>query len=164
MYYRATPKKAIIFKILYLVFSVLTIAYAAYIFFENLLGGINDGLTFDDIILLIATLVSMLFEGAIIWFIIRSFKEPTVLMKNLVFKNDGTPYKPGIVIVCVGIAISLAMTVVMFVSAYVVELIKIPVRAQYFILNVGLTLFVNLAFVLAYFFTYRHESGSFAII
>ena len=164
MYYQVSRKKSVIFKILYLVFSALAIAYTAYIFIENIVNGINNGLSFDDIVLLIATLISMLFEGAIIWFIIRSFKEPTVLMKNLVFKNDGTPYKPGIIITCVGIAITLAMVVVMFVSAYVVELIKIPVRAQYFILDVGLTLFVNLAFVLAYFFTYRHESGSFAII
>ena len=164
MYYQVSRKKSIVFKILYLIFSALVIVYTAYIFFANIANGIKIGLTFDDIILLIATLVCILFEGAIIWFIIRSFKEPTILMKNLVFKNDGTPYKPGIALVCVGIALSLAMTVAMFISAYFVELIKIPIRAQYFILAVGLTLFVNLSFVLAYFFTYRHESGSFAII
>ena len=164
MYYQASRKKSPIFKIIYLVFSALTIAYTAYIFIENIANGIDKGLTFDDIVLLIATLVSMLFEGSIIWFIIRSFKEPTILMKNLVFKNDGTPYKPGIALVSVGIAITLAITVVMFISAYFIELIKIPVRAQRFILDVGLTLLVNLSFVLAYFFTYRHESGSFSII
>ena len=164
MYYQVSHKKSVVFKILYLIFSALVIGYTAFIFFANIVNGINVGLTFDDIILLIATLVCILFEGAIIWFIIRSFKEPTILMKNLVFKNDGTPYKPGIALVCVGIALSLAMSATMFVSAYVVALIQIPIRAQYFILAVGLTLLVNLAFVLAYFFTYRHESGSFAII
>ena len=164
MYYQVSRKKSIVFKVLYLIFSALTIGYTVYIFFENLIHGINDGLIFDDIILLISTLVAALFEGAIIWFIIRSFKEPTLLMKNLVFKNDGTPYKPGIAIVCVGIVLTIALIAVAFVSAYVVELIKIPTRAQYFLLDVGLTLFVNLSFVLAYFFTYRHEAGSFAII
>ena len=158
------PKKAIAFKIIYLIFSALTIAYTVYIFFENLINGVRNGLTFDDIILLISTLISTLFEGAIIYFIIRSFKEPTLLMKSLVFKNDGAPYKPGIILVSIGIALALATSVVMFVSAYVVELLQIPIRAQRFILDVGLTLFVNLYFVLAYFFTYRHEAGSFAII
>ena len=142
----------------------MTIAYTIYIFFENIINGLNNGLSFDDIIMLISTLISLLFEGSIIWFIILSFKQPTILMKNLVFKNDGTPYKPGIALVCAGILLTLALSAVMFVSAYIVEFIEIPIRAQYFIFDVGLTLCVNLSFTLAYFFTYRHESGTFAII
>lgn len=165
MNYRATPKKAIIFKIIYLVFSLLVAGFTAFVFFENIINGINNGLTFDDIIVVIATLFALLFEGSIIGFIIRSFKEPTILMKNLVFKNDGTPYVPGIVAICVGILLSCVMSVLFFLSAFVTELFSaIPFRAQYFILAVFLTLFVNFVFVLAYFFTFRHESGSFAII
>lgn len=164
MTYRVSPRKAIVFKILYLLFSVAVLAYSAYIFLENLLNGFSANLTFDDIILLIATLFAILFEGSIIGFIIRSFKLPTILMKNLVFKNDGTPYKPGIALLSVGTVVMLALTAVFFVSSYVVTLFDMPQRAQYFILDVGLTLFVNFAFSLVYFFVFRHESGSFAII
>ncbi len=164
MNYRVSPKKAIVFKILYLVCSAAVVAYTAYIFIENLAHGIRASLTLDDIVLLISSLISMLFEGAIMGFIVRSFKLPTILMKNLVFKNDGEPYVPGIVLVSVGIAITLAMSVVFFVSAFVTNFVSMSLRAQYFILDVGLTLLVNLLFTLIYFFVFRHESGSFAII
>lgn len=164
MYYRVSHKKALVYKIFYLVFSVLALAYTVYIFAENIVHGFNEGLSFDDIILLIATLFALLFEGSIIWFVIRSFKQPTLLMKNLVFKNDGTPYVPGIVIVCIGIAIFVTLATVFFVSAYIVPFVDMSLRAQWFILDVGLVLGTNLLFTLIYFFTFRHESGSFAII
>lgn len=164
MNYRVSPKKAIIFKVLYLLFSLAVLAYTVYIFFENLINGFNKGLTLDDIVLLISTLFAILFEGSIIAFILRSFKLPTILMKNLVFKNDGTPYIPGIALISFGIALMLALSVTFFVSSYITELIAMPKRAQYFILDVGLTLLVNFLFTLVYFFTFRHESGSFAII
>ena len=164
MYYQVSRRKAVIFKVIYLVISALVEAFTAYIFFENLVHGFNDKLNFDDIILLIATLFALLFEGSIMGFIVRSFKQPTILMKNLVFKNDGTPYKPGIALICVGIALTLAMTVVMFISAYVKELFDLYIRASYFIFDVGLLLFVNFLFTLIYFFTFRHESGTFSII
>lgn len=164
MYYRVARKKTLIFKIAFLVCSLLAIAYTTYIFFENIVNGVKNGLSFDDIILLIATLFCLLFEGSIIGFIVRSFKQPTILMKNLVFKNDGTPYKPGIAMICIGIALTLAMTAVFLTSAYIRPLFDMPKRAQYFILDVGLTLLVNFAFTMIYFFTFRHESGSFALI
>ena len=164
MYYQVSRKKSLIFKILYCVFSALVEVYTAYIFFENLIKGCRKGLSFDDIILLISTLFALLFEGSIIGFIVRSFKLPTILMKNLVFKNDGTPYIPGIVMICIGIAISLAMAAIFFVSAYIIPFITMSVRGQYFILSVGLILGTNLLFALIFFFTFRHESGSFSII
>ena len=164
MYYQVSHKKATIFKIIYLIMSFLVIGYSAYIFFENLVNGFVNNLSFDDIVLLIATLFAILFEGSIIGFIIRSFKQPTILMKNLVFKNDGTPYKPGIALISVGIALTLAMSVVFFISSYITILFAMPIRASYFILDVGLTLLVNFVFTLVYFFVFRHESGTFAII
>lgn len=140
-------------------------AFSSFVFFENIANGIKNSLTFDDIIVVIATLFALLFEGSIIGFIIRSFKEQTILMKNLVFKNDGTPYLPGIIVISVGILLTCAMSVLFVISAFVNDIFTaIPFRAQYFILDVALTLFVNFVFILAYFFTFRHESGSFAII
>lgn len=164
MYYQVSRRKSLAFKILYLVFSALVEIYAVYIFFENLLNGVHNGLTFDDIILLISTLCAILFEGAIMGFIVRSFKLPTILMKNLVFKNDGTPYVTGIVLVSIGIAVAMTMTAVFFVSAYITPFLNISLRSQWFVIGVGLILGINLIFTLIYFFTFRHESGSFAII
>ncbi len=164
MTYRVSPRKAIVFKILYLLFSVAVLAYSAYIFLENLLNGFSANLTFDDIILLIATLFAILFEGSIIGFIIRSFKLPTILMKNLVFKNDGTPYKPGIALVSIGVVFALALTTVFFLSAFIIPIVKMPFRAQWFLLDVGLIMLVNFLFTLLFFFVFRHESGSFSII
>lgn len=85
-------------------------------------------------------------------------------MKNLVFKNDGRPYLPGILIVLAGIMITAALTIVFVISAYFHTIVKLFVRAQYFIVSVGLILFVNLLFTEIYFLTFRHESGTFEII
>lgn len=165
MYYQVSRKKAITFKILYLTFSLLTIGFTVFIFFENLVNGFRNGLTFDEIILLIASLFAALFEGSITWFIIRSFKQPTILMKNLVFKNDGTPYIPGIVLVSIGVAIGLALAGVFFVSSFITPIFAtMPLRAQWFLFDVGLIMLVNMLFTLLFYFFFRHESGSFSVI
>ena len=77
MNYRNIPKKATIFKVIYLVFSLLVAAYTAFVLIENLAHGFADNLTFDDIVLLIASLFALLFEGSIAGFVVRSFKNPT---------------------------------------------------------------------------------------
>ena len=164
MYYQISRKKALIFKIAYLAVSALVIAYCAFVFFENLVNGFINGLNFDDIILVIATLFAILFEGSIIGFIVRSFKQPTILMKNLVFKNDGTIYKPGVALVSVGAILTLAMSVVFFLNSFALKIFDMYFRASYFILAVGLLLFANLLFTIIYFFVFRHESGTFTII
>lgn len=162
--YMPTRKKSLTFKIVYLVLSVAVEAYCLYLLIERLVHGIEQQLVFDDIVLLIATLVAVLFEGSIIGFIVRSFKFPTLLMKNLVFKNDGTPYLPGLIIVCIGVVLSLAACIAVAISAFATDWIKISLPAQRYILAVGAIVLVNLGFTLAYFITFRHESGSFAII
>lgn len=156
--------KSIAFKTLYLIFSVAVFGYAAYLLVDYIVYGFKAGVTFDDCIILISSVVALLFEGAVIGFIIRSYKAPTILMKNLVFKQDGTPYWPGVIVILVGVLLLAAATVVFFISAYFKQLIKLDARDQYFILSVCLILFVNLLFTDIFFVTFRHESGTFTII
>lgn len=162
--YQKSPKKAIIFKSVYLFFSAAVFCYAMYLLIAYIVFGFKEGVDFDDCITLISSVVALLFEGAVIGFIVRSYKAPTILMKNLVFKNDGRPYLPGILIVLAGILITAALTIVFVISAYFHTIVKLFVRAQYFIVSVGLILFVNLLFTEIYFLTFRHESGTFEII
>ena len=164
MRYRNIPKKATVFKIFYLVLSLLVAAYTAFILIENLVHGIKAGLVFDDTILMIASLFALLFESSITGFIIRSLKHPTILMKNLVFKNDGTPFWVGLIPVAIVAVVTLALSVLMFVSAFITNLFTMNIRGQYFLLAVMLIVSVNLSFTTIYFFTFRHESGSFTII
>lgn len=162
--YRHSPKKTIAFKTTYLVISLAIICYALYLVIDYIAYGFKSQINFDDCIVMIALVVAVLFEGSIIGFIVRSYRAPTILMKNLVFKNDGTPYLSGIILVLVGALISCAVAVVFFVSAYARSFLEIPLRAQCFIACVSLMLFVNLTFTEVYFLTFRHESGTFAII
>lgn len=163
-FYKHTPKKSVIFKTVYLLFSVAVFCYAAYLLIDYVVYGFKAGVTFDDCIILISSVIALLFQGSVIGFIIRSYKAPTILMKNLVFKQDGTPYLPGIIIVLIGILITAAMSIVFLISAYFHKIVNLDARDQYFILSVGLMLFVNLLFTDIYFITFRHESGSFTII
>ena len=164
MKYRNIPRKATVFKVIYFVFSLMLCAYTAYLLIEHIVYGFKDGVNFDDCVILIATLFALLFEGSLTGFAVRSFKNPTILMKNLVFKNDGTPYLPGLLAVAIGAVLACAASVVCFISAYFNALVDLPVRAQTFIFDICLIVFVNLSFTTAYFVTFRHESGSFAII
>ena len=108
-------------------------------------------------ILLVAAICGMLFEGGIVGFIIRSFKAPTLLMKFLVFKEDGTPFISRIVIVSIVSFVALGLCVMMFVSAYVTSFIPLDSIAQHFLLEVALIIFVNAIFSIGYFFAYRDE-------
>ena len=164
MRYRNIPLKATIFKVIYFVFSLLICVYSVYLLIDHVIYGLNKGVNFDDCVILIATLFALLFEGSITGFAVRSFKNPTILMKNLVFKNDGTPFLPGLLTVAIGAVAACAASVVCFISAYFNPLVNLSARAQTFIFDVCLIVFVNLSFITAYFFTFRHESGSFAII
>ena len=164
MNYRNIPRKATVFKIVYFIFSLLVCCYTVFLLTEHIVYGFQNGVNFDDGVILIATLFALLFEGSIAGFVVRSFKNPTILMKNLVFKNDGTPFLPGILVVSIGAVLALAAGVITFISAYFHSLVELPVRAQTFIFDICLIAFVNLSFATAYFVTFRHESGSFAII
>lgn len=164
MSYNLVPKKATVFKVFYLVFSILTAGFVAFVLIESIVHGYSDTLSFDDVIIMVASLFALLFEGSIVGFVVRSFKAPTILMKNLVFKNDGTPFLTGLIPVAIVAVITLCLSVVMFVSAFVTNLFGMYIRGQYFLLCVLLIVAVNLGFTTVYFFTFRHESGSFAII
>lgn len=157
-------KKSLIFKIIYLIFSFAVEAYTIYLLISSIVMGFASGASFDDVVIMFATVFAALFEGSMIGFIIRSFKAPTLLMKTLVFKFDGTPYIVGIVGVVCGAVVTLALAVLFFISAYGKSIIDIPFTAQCFIADVSTILGVNLSFVFAYFLTFKHESGSFAII
>lgn len=161
---RQYPRKNLIFKSVYLACSIVVIAYVLYCLISFVVYGFANGVSFDDCIVLVSSVVAALFEGSIIGFIVRSFHAPTILMKNIVFKNDGTPFLPGLILTLAGCLAALALSVVFGISAYVTPLFKISVRAQYFVFSIGLILFVNFLFTDVYFVTYRHESGSFAII
>lgn len=162
--HRYASKKAPVFKTVYLIFSLLVAIYTAYLLVFNLIRGVKTGITFDDSILLIAVLIALLFQGSIVGFVVRSFRAPTVLMKNLVFKNDGTPYMAGLIGVAVTAAVTTVLAVLMFVSAYIVNLFNMDKQSQCFILCFLLIISVNFVFTTVYFFTFRHESGSFTII
>ena len=164
MNYRNIPRKATVFKVIFFSFSLLVCLYTAYLLIEHLVYGFKSGVNFDDCVILIATLFALLFEGSIAGFAVRSFKNPTILMKNLVFKNDGSPYLTGLLAVAIGAVLALAAGITCFISAYFHSLVELPTRAQTFIFDICLIVFVNLSFTTAYFVTFRHESGSFAII
>lgn len=162
--YRNRPSKAIIFKALYLAATIAVMGFAIYLLVDYIVYGFKNQLDLDDCFVLIASTVLMLFEGAIAGFIVRSFRAPTILMKNLVFKEDGQPYLAGILLVLAGVLITCALAVVFLVSAYGKSIIDIAIRIQRFIASVGLILFVNLLFTEFYFITFRHEAGTFTII
>lgn len=162
--YRNRPTKAMVFKIIYLVATIAVICFAIYLLIDYIVYGFKYQLDLDDCFVLVASTVSVLFEGSIAGFIVRSFRAPTILMKNLVFKDDGRPYPIGILLVLVGALLSCALAVVFLVSAYGSSIINIALRIQRFIASVGLILFVNLLFTDIYFVTFRHESGTFTII
>lgn len=161
---RYASRKAPVFKTIYLIFSLLVAIYVVYLLVDSLIAGVKAGVTFDDSILLIALLIALLFEGSIIGFVIRSFKAPTILMKNLVFKNDGTPYLPGLIGVAIAAVITTALAILTFVSAYVTNIFNMDKLSQCFILCFLLIAGVNFSFTAIYFFTFRHESGTFTII
>lgn len=152
------PTKTTIFKIFYLVFTLLVAAFAAYQTILNIVHVSDNHQSFDDIILLVAAICSVLFEGGIAAFIIRSFKAPTLLLKFVVFKDDGTPYISRIIIVSVVAFVALATSVVMFVSAYVTRFINLETIAQSFLLDLALIIFVNAIFAIGYFFAYRDDA------
>ncbi len=161
---RQYPRKNLIFKSIYLACSAALMGFLIYLLIDFIAYGFKKGVTFDDCIVLIASVIAALFEGSIIGFIVRSFRAPTILMKNLVFKNDGAPFIPGLALTLTGCLLTLGLSIVFGISSFITPLFKIAVRAQYFIFTVGLIMFVNFLFTDIYFVTYRHESGSFAII
>lgn len=150
------------YRISYLVASLLTVAFTCYLIVSNVVDGIENGLQFQKAIDLFTLVALGLFESGIIAFIIRSLKGgQTLLIKHLVFKNDGTPYLFGIVLAGVGAVITLVLGVLL---ATCVIVPKMEFGARMLVVDIMFTVFINLLFVDLYAWMFRHESGTFQII
>lgn len=158
-------KKPYIFKTVYLLLSLPVTFFCLYLLWDYLKLGFAGQITFDDIVNMLTILLALLFEGAIIGFIIRSYRHPTILMKNLVFKQDGTPFRPGLIITATGSVLTGATCAVMFYYATQDRIEPLlSARTLLFIGAMMWIMFHNLLFTVAYFFTFRHEAGTFEAI
>lgn len=160
-----TAKRIKAFRISYLICSLCIAAFGIYVLALCLIDGINNGVTFDLTINAVSVTVCVLFEVAIIFFIIRSLRTHlTLLMKNLVFKQDGSPYPFGIIASAVGSVLFIAATILLFVAPALNWLDAMTTPMRLFIADVTLTMAANLGFTQAYFWCFRRESGTFEII
>ncbi len=160
-----TAKRIKVFRILYLICSLCITAFGAYVLTLCLIDGINNGVTFDLAINMVSVTVCILFEVAIVFFIIRSLRTHiTLLMKNLVFKQDGTPYPFGIIASAIGSGLFIVATILLFIAPALNWLSAMATPLRLFIADVTLTMAANLGFTQAYFWSFRRESGTFEII
>ncbi len=157
--------KRTVYKTAYLVCSLGVLAYGAAFLVRGLLRGFAGGLAFSDLVDLFARVFALLFEGTVIGFIIRSYRRPTVLIKNLVFKPDGSVYRPGLFLVCAGTVLMGASAGAFLWSAHVRDLFPaLTATMQSFIAAVSLIMLVNLLFAVLFYFVFRREAGVFDII
>lgn len=158
-------KKPYIFKTIYLLFSLPVAGFCIYLLCDYLKLGFHGQLVFDDIVNMLTVLLALLFEGAIIGFIVRSYRHPTILMKNLVFKQDGTAFRPGLIITTAGSVLTGAACAAAFYLGFIGGIDKLlSARTLFFIGAMVWIMFHNLLFTVAYFFTFRHEAGTFETI
>ena len=154
-----------IFRAVYLTVSVLILCFTVYNLAQNILSGIHTSLPFKDMINIFALLFALLFEFSIVLFIVRSMRSQTLLMKHLVFKPDGTPFKFGVALAAAGGVILTALAAVVFASAFGSDFLEpMERKMQLFIADVTLIFGMNLLFTLLYFIIFRHESGTFEMI
>lgn len=160
-----TFTKIKIFRIFYLVISLALCAYTTFLLLSGIISNLHGALEFKDTVNLFALLFALLFECGIVMFIIRSMRSQTLLMKNLVFKQDGTPYRLGVVLVSVGGIVLSIVGILLLCSAYFWHLFPgMEKDMQLFIADVALIFGINLDFTLGYFLCFRHESGTFLLI
>lgn len=154
-----------IFRAVYLTVSILILCFTVYNLVQNILSGIHTSLPFKDMVNIFALLFALLFELSIVLFIVRSMRSQTLLMKHLVFKPDGTPFKLGVALVAAGGVILTALAAIVFASAFGSNfLAPMEKKMQFFIADVMMIFGINLLFTLFYFLTFRHESGTFEMI
>ena len=154
-----------VFRIVYLISSILILGFTGYIFTDGVISAVHNSLSFKKAVNLIALLLALLFEFGIILFIIRSLRSQTLLMKHLVFKADGTPFKLGVYLTAFGGLALTAVAVIAFSSAYGYDFLKPMEKSmQLFIGDVTLIFGANLLFTVIYFFVFRHDSGIFEMI
>lgn len=159
-----TFSKIVIFRIIYLVLSLAVCVLTGYLLVDSVVTHLHRALDFKATVNLFALLFALLFEAGIVMFILRSMRSQTLLMKHLVFKADGTPYRPGVISTALfGAAMTVAA--VFFLSAGALSLLPRMERAmQLFIGDVALIFALNLDATFSYFLLFRHESGTFALI
>lgn len=155
-------KRSRLFRLSYLVATVALLGYAGFLLYDGIATGFAEGLSFQRAVNLVALLAAALFEVGILLFIIRSLRTgQTLLMKHLVFKADGTPYRLGILLsVCA--ALPLLLCGIMLVSGAWLSFMEASLRQ--FVGTAALIAGVNLLFVFLFFVTFHHESGTFEII
>lgn len=161
-----TSSKIKLFRVIYLIASAAICAYTVFLLTQNILSGIRNTLTFRDTVNLFALLFALLLESSIVLFIVRSLRSGvTILMKHLVFKPDGTPYRLGVVLCATGGIVFSALSVLVFISTYGADFLHpmLP-QMQRFIADITMIFGVNLLFAFAYFLLFRHESGTFRLI
>ena len=150
------------YRISYLVFSLIMVAFTIFLIVTNIIDGINNGLQFDKALDLFTFVALGLFESGIISFIIRSLRGgQTLLIKHLVFKRDGTPYIFGIVLVAVGALLTLVLGILLATKVMAPSMV---LSSRMLVIDILFTVFVNLFFVDLYAWVFRHESGTFQII
>lgn len=160
-----TFSKIKLFRIVYLIVSLVLCLYTAFLLIAGVVAGVRGEPDFKAIVNLFALLFALLFEVSIVLFIIRSMRSQTLLMKNLVFKPDGTPYRLGVGLVSGGAIVLTALGIFFLCSAYGWNVLpKMKQDMQLFIADVMLIFGINLDFTLAYFLLFRHESGTFQLL
>lgn len=163
--YLPLNKKRIIYKLFFLLCSLAVFLYVTAFIAAAVQSGFKGTAVFSELIDTVAAVFALLFEGTVIVFILRSFKLPTVLIKNIVFRRDGTINRPGFIFSAAGAAISAAASGVFLYSAHIKSIIPmLTFLTQMFIAGVSLIMFVNLLFVVSFYFVFRHEASVFDII
>lgn len=154
------------YRLAYLLVSLALCGYLIYQLIAGVILNFIGNADFQDIINLFSLLFTLLFETSIVLFIIRSLRShQTLLMKNLVFNRDGTPYKAGLSVICVGGILLTVAAIALLLCAYSGTLLfKLDQQTLLFIADVTLIFGVNLDFTLLYFILFRHEAGAFALI
>lgn len=160
------PDKITVFRLIYLLFTILTVLFSTSLLVRDLVIGIKTQIDFSLIIDMVAVLICTLFVVSIGLFILRSISSrQTLLMKNIVFKQDGSPFLPGVLITACAGAILCVLFVLMIISACQFNFFAdMPKGAQLFIADVALSLGYNLIFCFIYYLAFRHESGTFMLI
>lgn len=154
------------FRISYLLVSLVVCGFVAVQLMAGIVSSFRGNVDFSMIIDLFCLLFALLFEVGILLFIIRSLRShQTLMMKNLVFKIDGTPFRPGVISAAVGGSITTIAAVFFLCCGYGLDIFpNLSHLTTMFIASVSLIFAVNLDFLLVYFLLLRHEASAFALI
>ncbi len=150
------------FRISYLLVSLALAGGCIWLLGSEIVKGFREGLSFHAAVGLFGLVAVLLFESGILSFIVRSLRSgQTLMLKHLVFKADGTPYIFGLVLAAVGTALTLGFGLLILFAGILPTLEHSP---RMLIGDILVTLGTNLLFSVLYFFTFRHESGTFQLI